>query len=51
MVNENATYNGKKCCRVIFLGTKQKPYYEETIYSNIDDFIKMYGFGLKKIEE
>lgn len=51
MVNENGTYNGKTVCRVIFLGTKKSPDYEETIYSNFDDFYKMYGIGLKKVED
>lgn len=52
MVNENSTYNGKPCCRVIFLGTKKSPNYEETIYSNFEDFYRMYGGGtFKKVED
>lgn len=51
MVNEDTTYNGKPACRVIYLGTKKSPAFEESIYCNFDDFYRMYGIGLKKVED
>lgn len=51
MVNEDATYNGKKVCKVICLGTKEHPIFEESIYGTFEDFYRIYGLTLKKVED